>query len=323
LPYLFSLLGIVEGVDSLGQMDGQIKKRRTLEAIKRILLRESINQPLMIIFEDLHWIDSETQALLNLLVDAMANARILLLVNYRPEYRHEWFSRTHYTQLRLDPLGRENAEAMLSALVGDDSDLLPLKHLVIERTQGTPFFMEEMVQVLFEEEVLERNGVVRLAKPISTIKVPASVQAVLSSRIDRLAAGEKELLQVLAVLGREFSLTLVERVVSVPADELDRRLTALQISEFIYERPALPETEYIFKHALTQEVAYNSLLSERRKELHGRTGAAIESLYAEHFENYIEELAHHYSRSANRPKELLPKVVDRDAHMKKAAYPSA
>src|SRR5713101_8036449 len=173
-------------------MDPQIRWRRTLEAIKRILLRESLDQPLMVMFEDLHWIDSDTQALLNLLVDAVANARILLLVNYRPEYRHEWGSRTHYTQLRLDPLGHESADEMLSALLGDEKDLIPAKRLIIERTEGTPFFIEEMVQAVFEDGVLQRNGIVKLAGPITAIKVPATVQAVLSSRIDRLTGTDKQ-----------------------------------------------------------------------------------------------------------------------------------
>jgi class 3 adenylate cyclase len=163
LPYLYSLLGIAAEGDSMAQMEPQTRRRRTLDAIKRILLRESLNQPLMVIFEDLHWIDSETQALLNLLVDAIANARILILVNYRPEYRHEWGGRTHYTQLRLDPLGHESAEDMLSGLVGAGHELIPLKRLIIQRTDGTPFFIEEMVQALFEEGVLERNGSVRIA----------------------------------------------------------------------------------------------------------------------------------------------------------------
>src|SRR5215472_2923265 len=164
----------------------------------------------MLILEDLHWIDSETQGLLNLLVDAIANARMLLLVNYRPEYRHEWGSRTHYMQLRLDPLPRESAEEMLSALLGDDKDLIALKRLIIERTDGTPFFIEEIEQSLFEEGVLRRNGTVALARPISAIKVPATVQAVLASRIDRLAPSEKELLQTLSVVGLEFTLKLVQ-----------------------------------------------------------------------------------------------------------------
>ena len=198
------LLGIVEGDDPLAQMDGQIKKRRTLEAIKRIVLRESLNQPLMVIFEDLHWIDEQTQELLNLLADSIGTAKILLLVNYRPEYSHQWNSKTYYTQLRLDPLGKESAEEMLSALLGDGKDLLPLKRLIIERTEGTPFFMEEIVQALFEDGVLQRNGAVKLAKSMNAVKVPATVQAVLAARIDRLPAEEKELLQTLAVLGREF-----------------------------------------------------------------------------------------------------------------------
>ena len=280
-------------------MDGQIKKRRTLEAIKRIVLRESLNQPLMVIFEDLHWIDEQTQELLNLLADSIGTAKILLLVNYRPEYSHQWNSKTYYTQLRLDPLGKESAEEMLSALLGDGKDLIPLKRLIIERTEGTPFFMEEIVQALFEDGVLQRNGTVKLAKSMNAVKVPATVQAVLASRIDRLPAEEKELLQTLAVLGREFPLGLVQRVTLKPDDELERRLSRLQAGEFIYEQPAAGDVEYIFKHALTQEVAYNALLIERRKLLHERAGQALESMFAEQLDDHLDELAHHYSRSDN------------------------
>src|SRR5580700_359129 len=193
LPYLFGLLGIVEGDDPLTQMDGQIRKRRTLDAIKRILLRESLNQPLMVILEDLHWIDEQSQELLNLLADSIGTAKFLLLVNYRPEYSHQWNSKTYYTQLRLNPLGKESADEMLTALLGDGKDLIPIKRLIIERTEGTPFFMEEMVQALFEDGVLQRNGTMRLAKSMSAVKVPATVQAILASRIDRLPAEEKEL----------------------------------------------------------------------------------------------------------------------------------
>jgi class 3 adenylate cyclase len=255
LPYLNSLLGVADTSDSLAQMDPRIKRRRTQEAIKRILVRESLNQPLIVIFEDLHWIDNETQALLNVLVDAIANARILMLVNYRPEYHHEWGGRTHYMQLRLDPLGRESADEMLSAMLGEDKNLGPLKRQIIERTQGTPFFMEEMVQALFEEGVLQRNGTVKLAKPISAIKVPSTVQAVLASRIDRLAAPEKEFLQTVAVLGSEFSLTLAQRVTLKAGDDWEQILSQLQFGEFIYEQPTAGEVKYTFQHALTQEVA--------------------------------------------------------------------
>jgi predicted ATPase len=300
LPYLFTLLGIVEGDDPLAQMDGQVKKRRTLEAIKRIVLRESLNQPLMVEFEDLHWIDSETQELLNLLADSIGTAKILLLVNYRPEYSHQWNSKTYYTQLRLDPLGKESAEEMLSAVLGDGKDLLPLKRLIIEWTEGTPFFMEEMVQVLFEDGVLQRNGTVKLVKSINAVKVPPTVQAVLAARIDRLPPDEKALLQTLAVIGREFALSLVRRVFEGRNDdELGRQLTNLQMAEFIYEQPATGDIEYIFKHALTQEVSYNSLLIERRKRSHERAGAALEVMFAGQLDDHLEELAHHYGRSDN------------------------
>jgi class 3 adenylate cyclase/predicted ATPase len=299
LPYLFSLLGIVEGDDPLPQMDGQIKKRRTLEAIKRIVLRESLNQPLMVIFEDLHWIDDETQELLNLLADSIGTTKFLLLVNYRPEYSHQWNSKTYYTQMRLDPLGKDSAGEMLSALLGEGEDLVSLKRLIIERTEGTPFFIEEIVQALFEDGVLVRNGAVKLARSLNAVKVPATVQAVLAARIDRLPAEERELLQTLAVLGREFPLGLVQRVTLKPDAESERMLAELQLAEFIYEQPAVGDVEYVFKHALTQEVAYNALLIERRKLLHERAGLALESMFAGQLEDHLDELAHHYSRSDN------------------------
>ena len=323
LPYLNSLLGVAYSGDSLAQMDPQIRRRRTLEAIKRILLRESMNQPLMIIFEDLHWIDTETQALLNLLVDAIANARILLLVNYRPEYRHEWGSRTHHTQLRLDPLGTESADEMLSALLSDDAALRPLRRQIVERTQGTPFFMEEVVQALFEEGVLERNGSVKLAKPIIGIKVPSTVQAVLASRIDRLAPAVKELLQTLAVLGREFTLTLVQRVTTRSSDELEQMLSHLQLSEFINEQPAVGDVEYSFKHALTQEVAYNSLLGERRRVLHKQTGDAIEELYAHQLEDRYSDLARHYLRGNDEAKAIQYARLAAEQEVKRGSYAEA
>src|SRR5262249_32313600 len=154
LPYLFFLLGIAEPTSPLSQMDPQIRKRRTFDAIKRLLVRESLNQPFILVFEDLHWLDAETQAFLTLLSESVATARILLLVNYRPEYRHEWGSKTFYTQLRLDPLGTAEAQELLRALLGDDRALQPLTQLILAKTEGNPFFMEEVVQTLVEEQVL-------------------------------------------------------------------------------------------------------------------------------------------------------------------------
>ena len=299
LPYLFGLFEVVDGEDPLAQMDANIRKRRTMDAIKRILLRESLNQPLMVMFEDLHWIDEQTQEFLNLLADSIATAKILLLVNYRPEYSHQWGNKTYYTQLRLDPLGKESADQMLQSLLGDSSDLAALKRIIVEKTEGNPFFMEETVQVLLDEGALVRNGTTRLVKPLSELKIPPTVQAILAARIDRLPAEAKDLLQTLSVVGRQFPTALIRAIVRKSEDDLDRMLNNLQLGEFIYEQPAVADTEYIFKHALTQEVAYNSVLMERRKQVHERIGLAIESIYAGSIDDHLSELAHHFSRSAD------------------------
>jgi class 3 adenylate cyclase/tetratricopeptide (TPR) repeat protein len=302
LPYIYRLLGIVEGDDQLSEMDGQIRKQRTHEAIKRVLLRESLNLPLMVIFEDLHWMDAESEAMLNMLADVIPTARILLLVNYRPEYRHEWVNKAYYSQVRLEPLGQEGAEQMVSTLIGNQPELAPVRRLIVERTEGNPFFVEEMVQAFFEEGVLTRNGNVRLMKTLAEAKVPATVQGVLASRIDRLAPAEKELLQTLSVIGREFPLSLVGRVVAAPETELNRRLAALQAAEFIYEQPVVSDAVYIFKHALTQVVAYNSILLERRRQIHERAAQAIEALYEANLPDHYANLARHYVHSGNVPK---------------------
>jgi len=309
LPYLFGLLGIIDSDDPLAQMDARVRKRRTLDAIKRILVRESLDQPLIAIFEDLQWIDGETQTFLNLLVDSIGTAKILLLVSYRPEYSHQLYSKTYYTQVRLDPLGRESASEMLDGLLGvnaqtTDLSLAALKRLIIEKTEGTPLFIEEIYQALIEEGALMHNGTVKLARSLDALKIPATVQAILASRIDRLPSAEKELLQTLAVIGMEFQVALARAVTGYSDDDLDRLLEVLQIGEFIYERPAVGDVEYTFKHALTQEVAYNSELKERRKLIHERIAQSIEKLYPGSLDNHTVELAHRYRRGGNSAKAI-------------------
>jgi class 3 adenylate cyclase len=305
LPYLFTLLGIEDPTSSLQQMDPQIRRQRTFAALKRLFLRESLNQPLILIFEDLHWIDSETQGFLDTLSESIASAKILLLVNYRPEYRPQWGQKTYYTQLRLAPLGRAEAAELLSALLGNSPSLKVLKQLILEKTDGTPFFMEEVVQTLAEEGVLlGERGTYRLEKTPPELHIPSTVQGVLAARIDRLAPDEKALLLQLAVLGREFPLSLARHVVSHPEEELYRLLSSLQHKEFLYEQPAFPEVEYLFKHALTQEVAYGTVLQDRRRALHERTAQAIEALYRFTLEDHYSELAHHYGRSGNTAKAI-------------------
>ncbi len=330
LPYLFALLGIEEQPSSLQQMDAQIRRRRTFDTLKRVFLRESLNQPLVLIFEDLHWIDGETQGFLDVLSESVASAKILLLTNYRPEYRHEWGQKTYYTQLQLAPLGKEEAEEFLDVLLGEHSSPQPspqrgegesprpigerarvrgvennlqlLKQLILDKTQGTPFFMEEIVQELREQGVLPGVGAEPASSLPTDLHIPTTVQAVLAARIDRLAPDEKALLQQLAIIGRQFPISLVRQVITQSEADLYRLLSSLQHKEFLYEQPAFPESEYIFKHALTQDVAYGTVLQERRKALHERTAQALEGLYATILDEHYSELAHHYSRSGNTEK---------------------
>ncbi|MDF3834760.1 adenylate/guanylate cyclase domain-containing protein [Cupriavidus basilensis] len=303
LPYLFHMLGGTEPSSALAQMDPHIRRQRTFEAIKRLLVRESLAQPLELIVEDLQWLDSETEAFLGFLGESVANARILLLVNYRPEYRHDWSHKGYYSQLRLDPLGGVEARELLRDLLGEGAGLAPLERLILEQTEGNPFFIEEVVQTLIEEQVLRgERGHYRLEQIPTALHIPTTVQGVLAARIDRLEPAEKALLQTLAVIGKEFAWSLIARVVEQPEDALKSLLSRLQAREFIYEQPAFPEVEFSFKHGLTQEVSYGSLLIERRRALHERTGQAIEALHNDQIEEHCSELAHHFSRSGNAAK---------------------
>ena len=297
LPALLSLLDVPTEDPQWETLDPPQRRRRTLDAVKRLLLRESQVQPLLVVFEDLHWIDSETQALLDGLVESLPAARLLLLVNYRPEYQHHWGSRTYYTQLRLDPLPPESAEELLGALLGPDAGLDPLTRVLIARTEGNPFFLEESVRALAETgALLGERGAYRLARPLPTIQVPATVQAVLAARIDRLSPGDKALLQTASVVGKDVPFVLLQAIAEPAEDELHAALGRLQAAEFLYEAGLFPDLEYTFKHALTHDVTYGSLLQDRRRTLHGQIVATIERLYPDRLAEHIERLAHHAFR---------------------------
>jgi tetratricopeptide (TPR) repeat protein len=297
LPALLALLDAVPDDTPFLQLDPSQRRQRTLDGLKRVLLRESQVQPLLLVFEDLHWIDSETQALLDRLVESLPTTHLLLLVNYRLEYQHSWGSKTSYTQLRLDPLPPASADEFLQALLGDDPSLVPLTQLLIARTEGNPFFLEESVRTLVETGMLVgQPGAYRLAQVLPTIQVPATVQAVLAARIDRLPPEEKRLLQTAAVVGTEVPFPLLQAIAELPEAALHRGLAHLQTAEFLYETRLFPEAEYTFKHALTHEVAYGSLLLERRRVLHARTVEALEVLMPERLAEQVERLAHHALR---------------------------
>ena len=279
------------------QLDPPQRRQRTLDGLQRVLLRESQVQPLLLVFEDLHWIDTETQALLDRVVESLPTAHLLLLVNYRPEYQHGWGSKTYYTQLRLDPLPPASAEEFLAALLGDDPSLAPLTQLLIARTEGNPFFLEESVRTLVETGVLVGTpGAYRLATPLQGMPVPATVQAVLAARIDRLPPENKRLLQTAAVIGTDVPFALLRAIADMPEAALHRGLAHLQAAEFLYETRLFPEPEYTFKHALTHEVAYGSLLLERRRVLHARIVEALEALAPDRVAEQVERLAHHALR---------------------------
>jgi tetratricopeptide (TPR) repeat protein len=297
LPALLALLDAVPEDSPFLHLDPAQRRQRTLEALKRVLLRESQVQPLLLVYEDLHWIDSETQALLDSLVEGLPTAHLLLLVNYRPEYQHGWGSKTYYTQLRLDPLPPASTEAFLTALLGDDPSLVPLTPLLIARTEGNPFFLEESVRTLVETGVLAGTpGAYWLVQPLEGMPVPATVQAVLAARIDRLSPEDKRLLQTAAVIGMDVPFALLRAIADVPEEALHRGLAHLQAAEFLYETRLFPEPEYTFKHALTHEVAYRSLLQQRRRVLHARLVEAIEALTPERVAEQVERLAHHALR---------------------------
>jgi tetratricopeptide (TPR) repeat protein len=297
IPALLSLVDALPEDSPFLQLDPPQRRQRTLDAVKRILLRESQVQPLLLVFEDLHWIDSETQALLDSLIESLPAAQLLLLVNYRPEYQHGWGSKTYYTQLRLDPLPAESAAEFLEALLGDDPSLDPAKKLLIARTEGNPFFLEESVRTLVETQVfVGASGAYRLAKDLPPAPVPATVQAVLAARIDRLPPEEKQLLQTAAVIGTQVPLPLLQAIAELPEGALHRSVAHLQAAEFLYETSLFPERVYSFKHALTHEVAYGSLLVERRRTLHGRIVEVLEGLAGFRPDDQIERLAHHALR---------------------------
>ena len=297
LTPLLALLDVPVDDAAWDALDPPQRRQRTLEAVKRLLLRESQVQPLLVLFEDLHWIDAETQALLDGLIESLPTARILLLVNYRPEYQHAWGGKTYYLQLRIDPLPPESADELLNALLGEDRTLEPLKRVLIERTEGNPFFLEESVRTLVETQVLVgERGAYRLAKAPDAWQIPATAQAILAARIDRLAPEDKRLLQAAAVIGKDVPFALLQAIADMPEDSLRRGLSHLQAAEFLYETSLFPDLEYTFKHALTHEVAYGSVLQDRRRALHARIVEAIERLYPDRLTEHIERLAHHALR---------------------------
>jgi class 3 adenylate cyclase/tetratricopeptide (TPR) repeat protein len=304
LPPLLALLDVPVEDTAWQSLDPPQRRQRTLDAVKRLLLRESQVQPLLVVFEDLHWIDGETQALLDSLVESLGSVNLLLLVNYRPEYEHRWGSKTAYSQLRLDSLPAESAAELLAALLGPDLGLGPLTQMLVKR--GNPFFLEETVRTLVETGALAGDrGAYRLTRPVEALQVPATVQAILAARIDRLSPEDKRLLQAASVVGKDVPFTLLRAIAELPDEVLRQGLARLQTAEFLYEARLFPDLEYTFKHALTHEVAYGGLLHERRRVLHARIIAALEELHRNRLPEQFESLVYHACRAEQWEKTVL------------------
>jgi DNA-binding NtrC family response regulator/tetratricopeptide (TPR) repeat protein len=326
LPALLALLGVPprdHGWDGLERLQ---RRSRTLDAVKHLLLRVSQAQPLLLIVEDLHWMDAESQLVFDTLVDSVGAARVLLLVSHRPEYGHGWSGKTYYRQLRVDPLPPAMARDLLDGFLGTDPSLGPLRHLLVERTEGNPLFVEESVRALVETGALAgERGAYRLLTPLPNIEVPATVHAVLAARIDRLPPEERALLHAASTIGMDVPMALLESIADLPDDTLRRGLDHLQAAEFLYATSLAPELRYTFTHTLTHDVAYGSLLHERRRTLHARIVQAIERLSPDRLDEHLDQLAHHAVRGElwDRAVEFLRRAaagVTRSAYHNAAAY---
>jgi class 3 adenylate cyclase/tetratricopeptide (TPR) repeat protein len=326
LPFLLSLLE-GPGAEEAASSDGQERAWRTQDALKRLLLRQSQVQPLLLIFENLHWVDGETQLFLDTLVESVPTAAVLVLVSYRPEYQHKWTSKGHYTQLLVDALAPESARELVRSVLTAQPGAEEFTRLLVERTGGNPLFLEESIKTLVETKVLVgEQRAYRLARPLDAIEVPATVQAVLAARIDRHAPDEKRLLQSAAVIGKQAPLSLLQAVAESPEQVLRKSIARLQAGEFLYETTLFPEPQYTFKHNLTYEVAYASLLHERRRALHARIVEVVEALPEASRAERVEFLAHHafqgqlWQKAVHYLRQAGAKALMRAANREAAAH---
>jgi class 3 adenylate cyclase/tetratricopeptide (TPR) repeat protein len=297
LPYVGELFGLPAEDELLTQLHPHLKQWKTFEALRALAMAGSQRRVHVIVVEDLHWLDKASEEYLTFFIESLTGMPVLLLTSYRPGYAVRWAAKTYYTQIALDRLTPQEVEELLHALLGPDARLAPFRQLLRERTEGNPFFLEESVRMLVESEILAgEQGAYHPVKALQTIQVPSTVQAVLAARVDRLSAEDKHLLQTAAVIGKQIPLALLQAVADQPEDELRSNLARLQSGEFLYGMGLVPDIQYAFTHALTHEVAYGSLLQERRRALHARIIEAIEALYADRLAEWRDRLAYHVVR---------------------------
>ncbi len=300
LPLLFEFLGVPDPERPAPRTDADTRQRQLFDVLRRLVREGGAGQPTVTLIEDLHWIDGSSDAFLAQWVEAIESSRGLLVVNLRPEYRAEWMARSCYHQIALAPLSAQAADELLDDLLGSDPSTRALAARIQQRTGGNPFFTEEVVQSLVEsEQLVGTRGRYRLAAQVEMLDVPATVQAVLAARIDRLPEREKQVLQAASVIGREFSLPVLAQLVPFSSGELAAALAQLRSAELVFEQSLYPVEEYVFKHALTQEVAYGSQLRERRARAHAAAARAIEALSRDRLDESAALLAHHWEAAGD------------------------
>jgi predicted ATPase len=298
LPYLLELLGVKDsGIDKISLSPEAIKDR-IFKALKRITLKASEIRPLILAYEDLHWIDKSSEDLLKNALEDIPGARILMIFTYRSEFVQTWGARSYHNQVNLNRLSNRESLTMVYHLLDTDYIDSDLEELILEKTEGVPFFIEEFTKSLTDLNIIEKkDSKYRLSKDAKKVAIPSTIQDVTMARVDLLLDAAKEVLQTGSVIGREFSYELIKMVSDLAQEELLSNLSVLKDSELLYERGIFPQSAYIFKHALTQEVVYSSLLLKRRKQIHEKIGRAIETLYPERLEEFYEMLAYHYTEA--------------------------
>ena len=279
------------------RLDPAQRRRRTHDAVRSLVLQVAAGTPLVLVVEDTHWADFETQSVLDAIVDGLGVARLLIIVTYRPEYQNRWARHSYYSLVQLGPLAHDASDKLLQGLLGDAAELGTLRRRIIEQTDGTPLFLEEIARTLVETGVLvSEPSRFRLTRSVDEVEIPGSVQAVLASRIDRLPGEERTLLQIASVIGKDVPVALLQAVAGVPEDRLARQVLELRSQEFLYEITGSSGAEYTFKHALTHAVTYDSMLMRHRRALHGSVLAAIEEHFPERLDEFTERLADHALR---------------------------
>ncbi len=324
IPYLLELLGVKDsGIDQL-DMSPEARKDRIMSAVNLIPLKGSEIRPLVIAVEDLHWIDKSSEECFKLLLESISGGRIFLIFTYRPEYMHTWGSKSYHSQINLNRLSNRETLAMLAYFLGTSEIDKEIEELVLEKTEGVPFFIEEFIRTLKDLQIIEASEKqYHLVKDIQNVTIPSTIQEVIMSRVDSLQEGPKELLQVGSIIDREFSYELIQKVSALHERELLSRLSVLKDTELIYERGIYPQSTYIFKHALTQEVVYDSILFKRKTRLHEKIGSAMEMVYKENIEDYLEVLAEHFIKAQNFEKgsqysKLITKKAEKTASFQTA-----